>query len=213
MWMDRAMTAPLASLALERCPDGCFRPKARNADDCAAGCCSKWYAIRDKEAADECAKLAAFWKGTERASVAPDAPVAVDWDEWRELSKVTSCGDVRVPPLVLRAMCAERDSLRAQVAERTVERDAWRELADARGGNVDATESALRTCEAERDALRKDAERYRWLRTAHNIGVKTGVPWCVTVERENQMPTMQLAVEARLDAAIDAALAQREPPS
>lgn len=47
--------------ALERCPDGCFRPKARNAADCAAGCCAKWYAVRDGEAAAECKKLAAFW--------------------------------------------------------------------------------------------------------------------------------------------------------
>lgn len=44
------------------CPDGCWRPKARNADDCAAGCCSKWYAVRDPEADAECYKLAAFWK-------------------------------------------------------------------------------------------------------------------------------------------------------
>lgn len=152
------MTAPLASLALERCPDGCFRPKARNADDCAAGCCSKWHAIRDKEAADECAKLAAFWKGTERASVAPDAPVAVDWDEWRELSKVTSCGDVRVPPLVLRAMCAERDSLRAQVAEG--ERTKEQSNADFYN-SLTRCSSDIAACEAERDALRKDAERYR----------------------------------------------------
>lgn len=47
---------------LTRCPDGCFRPKATNADDCAAGCCSKWYAVNDAEAAAECSKLASFWR-------------------------------------------------------------------------------------------------------------------------------------------------------
>lgn len=48
---------------LYRCPD-CYRPKARSADDCAAGCCSKWYAVRDKDAAVECEKLASYWRGT-----------------------------------------------------------------------------------------------------------------------------------------------------
>ncbi len=51
-----------AAAQLELCPDGCYRQKARNADDCAAGCCSKWYAVRDAEAAAECEKLAAFWR-------------------------------------------------------------------------------------------------------------------------------------------------------
>ena len=51
-----------ADRKLEQCPDGCYRPKATSADDCAAGCCSKWYAVRDKAASDECEKLAAFWK-------------------------------------------------------------------------------------------------------------------------------------------------------
>jgi hypothetical protein len=35
------------------CPD-CFRFKARNADDCAAGDCSKWYAVMDNEADLDC---------------------------------------------------------------------------------------------------------------------------------------------------------------
>jgi hypothetical protein len=60
-----------AAQGLERCPDGCYRPKARNAADCAAGCCSKWYAVRDSEAAAECSKLAAFW-------TPPSPPVRVD---------------------------------------------------------------------------------------------------------------------------------------
>lgn len=55
---------------LERCPDGCWRPKARNADDCMAGCCSKWYAIRDPEARAECEKLAAFWSPPKPQDVA-----------------------------------------------------------------------------------------------------------------------------------------------
>jgi hypothetical protein len=35
------------------CPD-CYRFKARNADDCAAGDCSKWHAVRDQEAVRDC---------------------------------------------------------------------------------------------------------------------------------------------------------------
>ena len=35
------------------CPE-CRRKKAKSADDCAAGLCPKWYAIRDKESANDC---------------------------------------------------------------------------------------------------------------------------------------------------------------
>jgi hypothetical protein len=65
--LDEQPAEPVAR-TLERCPE-CYRPKARNADDCMAGCCSKWYAVRDPEAADECKKLAAYW----RAAPAPAA--------------------------------------------------------------------------------------------------------------------------------------------
>lgn len=66
-WNTRAPAPPpatpvQATRTLTRCPDGCFRPKATNADDCAAGCCSKWYAVNDAEAAAECSKLASFWR-------------------------------------------------------------------------------------------------------------------------------------------------------
>mgnify|MGYP001573022527 CR=1 FL=1 len=37
----------------EVCPD-CYRFKARSADDCADGACSKWYAVRDNEAKQDC---------------------------------------------------------------------------------------------------------------------------------------------------------------
>jgi hypothetical protein len=55
-------------LNLERCPD-CFRPKTRNANDCFAGCCAKWYAVNDLEAQFECTKLKAFWNQTKNHSV------------------------------------------------------------------------------------------------------------------------------------------------
>lgn len=67
---------------LQVCPDGCYRPKARNANDCMAGCCSKWYAIRDPEAVTECATLAAFWKANPYSMTDDEAMV-----EFRELMK------------------------------------------------------------------------------------------------------------------------------
>lgn len=61
--------APTGAVAqLERCPDGCYRPKARNASDCAAGCCAKHYAVRDPEAAAECEKIAAYWREQQTAT-------------------------------------------------------------------------------------------------------------------------------------------------
>lgn len=39
------------------CPD-CKRLKARSADDCSAGKCPKWYAVRDPEAKEDCQKFA-----------------------------------------------------------------------------------------------------------------------------------------------------------
>lgn len=50
----RYEAAVKAATGRAACPD-CYRFKARNADDCAAGDCSKWYAIRDKEADHDCA--------------------------------------------------------------------------------------------------------------------------------------------------------------
>lgn len=37
----------------DNCPE-CKRPKAKSADDCANGYCSKWYSVRDKEAHEDC---------------------------------------------------------------------------------------------------------------------------------------------------------------
>jgi hypothetical protein len=62
-YVESLLAAERVATKLQLCPDGCYRPKARNADDCAVGCCSKWYAVRDDEAQSDCEKLAAFWKG------------------------------------------------------------------------------------------------------------------------------------------------------
>lgn len=39
----------------------CLRIKARNADDCAKGYCSKWWAVRDKEAEEDCRLAKAYY--------------------------------------------------------------------------------------------------------------------------------------------------------
>ena len=55
---------PLDALheSTELCPD-CKRKKARNAEDCANGDCDKWYAVRDKESQEECARIALLEAG------------------------------------------------------------------------------------------------------------------------------------------------------
>jgi len=50
------------SMERELCPD-CKRKKARNAEDCANGDCDKWYAVRDKESQEECARIALLEAG------------------------------------------------------------------------------------------------------------------------------------------------------
>lgn len=81
---------------LERCPDGCYRPKATSADDCAAGCCAKWYAVRDGDAAAECAKLAAFWSPLTQPQPAEGGKCGcLDFceDHGREFIEVTPDGE------------------------------------------------------------------------------------------------------------------------
>jgi hypothetical protein len=56
---DRAEVRRKALEETDICPD-CLRKKAHSADDAVAGHCSKWYAIRDKEYAQECAELTAL---------------------------------------------------------------------------------------------------------------------------------------------------------
>lgn len=115
----------------------------------------------------------------ERASVAPDAEIeqfvelftdrsdylksdlrARDAPRWADSTAHLFDNAIRL----LHALRSERDSLRAQVTERTAERDSWAKLADAQVVNVDTAESALRVCEAERDAAMKEV--IEWKRNA-----------------------------------------------
>jgi hypothetical protein len=59
--------------------------------------------------------------------------------------------------------------------------------------------------EAERDALRADAERYRWLRVKRKAGPETGKPWGWLSVSQAFGTWGQHLYDAELDAAIDAA--------
>ena len=62
---------------------------------------------------------------------------------------------------------------------------------------------------AERDALAKDAARYRWLRKLRGIPESAGpsIPWATRVTRIHGKPAMTGCYGEELDAAIDAAIA------
>lgn len=67
---------------------------------------------------------------------------------------------------------------------------------------------ANRRLTAERDALRKDAERYRWIaQTCRSTGEHWGGRWSIVVEGPS--PTRHDDEEA-FDVAIDAAMAQEK---
>lgn len=61
---------------------------------------------------------------------------------------------------------------------------------------------------SELEALRKDAERYRWLRSQRDLGPHgtKGLPWVVWVRPDKSIPTLGPLVSEDCDAAIDAAL-------
>jgi hypothetical protein len=61
------------------CPD-CYRFKARNADDCAAGDCSKWHAVRDQEAVRDCKQFHDKTGYYAKPSVPADDAVSVPKD-------------------------------------------------------------------------------------------------------------------------------------
>ena len=63
--------------------------------------------------------------------------------------------------------------------------------------------SRIAALEAERDALAKDAERYRWLR---DVGDKTWTPFCQRLGWHSQGFNM----DRRIDATIDAALTKEQ---
>jgi hypothetical protein len=71
--------------------------------------------------------------------------------------------------------------------------------------------AAIRDLRAERDALKKDAERYRWLRDHQELPAGTG-----ELRHGAYLAALKIAVDMhgdKWDAAIDAAIEQGEKPS
>ena len=64
--------------------------------------------------------------------------------------------------------------------------------------------SRIAALEAERDALKQDAERYRWLRDTGNVS------WTALIERDPSDNKMPMRIDERIDAAIDAAMNGRK---
>jgi len=88
---------------------------------------------------------------------------------------------------------AETDRYRAEVERLTTERDAWK-------SNCEDQITLLNKIADERDALKADAERYRWLRTCNNDS------HVIYGDTQN----CELMMEEVLDAAIDAAIAKEQ---
>lgn len=81
------------------------------------------------------------------------------------------------------------------------------EIAKARTLQTAEVTAKMRVLEAELLELRKDAERYRWLRS-RDVG--PAQIWEL-VNDDCNPPCTTLKIEAELDAAIDAALAKEQP--
>ncbi|WP_271043378.1 hypothetical protein [Pseudomonas sp. VB3] len=142
-----------------------------------------------------------------------------DYNElMRQALASTGFSDVSIAPDVLIDLLAERDKLRAEVAglrtgyeayeqvnaELKAESDSQRkDLQNLRTDNAQLIyalkqqEQSYLALKAKNEALRKDAERYRWLR------IVGGGSWTV-------METGEKATLARFDQCIDAALGQGE---
>ena len=123
---------------------------------------------------------------TKRATVLPPLDDSESIDSWliRHADGVPQkyWGPIRVLGDAIAALRAERDALRAELAE------------DAGGW------ARAERAEAECDALRADAERYRWLRAAQS---QTARNWIVINNRN-------MYGEHELDAAIDAARKEQQ---
>jgi hypothetical protein len=106
----------------------------------------------------------------------------------------------------------ERFQLRADVVSDTVAHVKWVETQCVAVHVARQLERELTAARAEVEALRADAERYRYLRSRQALEVLTGRGpsagvWC---DMENEMGTLVLVTGNDLDAEVDAALAKEK---
>ena len=111
-------------------------------------------------------------------------------------------GDMYVPSACLSAVSVY--GMGMEVAECQMVRDG--EFIAAARVDVPALVAEVRTLRAERDALRKDAARYRWLKPQLEMDWDLGNPVYLSLGLTVEVPT-HVEVSFDLDATIDAALA------
>lgn len=81
--------------------------------------------------------------------------------------------------------------LRARVRELEADRDSWAQQADDRVKDWDDMRQRAERAESERDALRADAERYRWLRVQEVRVYQNRDPYgCMLAASENALDGM-----------------------
>lgn len=97
-----------------------------------------------------------------------------------------------------------------QLARVECEEDHLPDAVACRDETIKLLEARIAELEAGQDeAVRRDAERYRWLRQLHGIDTNTlpSLPWVTRVIREGMLPTMTACYAEELDSAVDAAIA------
>jgi hypothetical protein len=109
----------------------------------------------------------------------------------------------------LRADQARLVTTTDELAAAKVSKDRLMIRVTAQGSALNELEATVAAQAAELEKVRKDAERYRWLRKQGPGDYKeSGLPWASRVINERGIPTVKITFANDLDLSIDAALAQ-----
>jgi hypothetical protein len=130
----------------------------------------------------------------------------IDWRDIGVASEPCDCSD----PCTLVVKAGDYDALRAELARVQAERDSIKAAFEDRNRLIELQLEDKKALQAERDAMREDAERYRWLREQNAkdsspYDPDVGVAWVELASTDGRY-TESKHTEAELDAAIDAAM-------